>query len=87
MSTIHAFIKRKLLDIQHIYCLDVIGLMVLREWDESKLAVARNEAAAPGAVQRINGVMNLVLNRELNKADRGMTVLGTIGSTSLSLNT
>ena len=55
----------------------------MKEWEDSKLAVARNEGAAAAAIQRINGVMNLVLNRELAKADRGMTVLGTIGSTSL----
>jgi len=55
----------------------------MREWNESKGSALRGDGAMMSAHQRINGVMNLVVNRELTKAERGMTVLATIGSASV----
>ncbi|NNE57148.1 MAG: protein TolQ [Hellea sp.] len=55
----------------------------MKEWEDSKGFASRSDGAAATAMRRIDGVMNLVLNRELAKSDRGMTILGTIGSTSL----
>lgn len=55
----------------------------MREWDESKGSAIRGDGAMMSAQHRINGVMNLVVNRELIKAERGMTVLATIGSSSV----
>jgi len=55
----------------------------MREWEESKAVAITRDGALTAAQQRINGVMNLVVNRELTKAERGMTVLATIGSASV----
>jgi len=55
----------------------------MREWEESKAVAITRDGALSAAQQRINGVMNLVVNRELTKAERGMTVLATIGSASV----
>ncbi len=55
----------------------------MKEWEESKSAASRGDGAMINAQQRLNGVMNLVVNRELTKAERGMTVLATIGSSSV----
>ena len=54
----------------------------MREWDESKSG-ARSELAMQSTHERIDRVMNLVVNRELAKAERGMAVLATIGSASV----
>ncbi len=57
----------------------------MREYNES-----RNAQATPGVLgrssathERIDSVMNLVINRELAKAERGMTVLATVASASV----
>lgn len=61
----------------------------MREYNES-----RNVSATPNAGsgvlgrssathERIDSVMNLVINRELAKAERGMTVLATVASASV----
>ena len=57
----------------------------MREYNES-----RNAATVPGVLgrsntthERIDSVMNLVINRELAKAERGMTVLATVASASV----
>lgn len=57
----------------------------MREYNES-----RNVSATPGVLgrsnathERIDSVMNLVINRELAKAERGMTVLATVASASV----
>ncbi len=56
----------------------------MREYNESR------NAATPGVLgrsnathERIDSVMNLVINRELAKAERGMTVLATVASASV----
>jgi biopolymer transport protein TolQ len=54
----------------------------MREWDASKSG-ARSEMALASTHERIDRVMNLVVNRELSKAERGMSVLATIGSASV----
>ncbi len=55
----------------------------MKEWNESKATANRGDGALISAQQRLNGVMNLVVNRELAKAERGMTALATIGSASV----
>jgi biopolymer transport protein TolQ len=57
----------------------------MREYNES-----RNATAASGVLgrsnathERIDSVMNLVINRELAKAERGMTILATVASASV----
>jgi len=57
----------------------------MREYNES-----RNASGATGVSgrsnathERIDSVMNLVINRELAKAERGMTVLATVASSSV----
>ena len=55
----------------------------MREWEESKGTATRSDGAMLMAMQRIDSVMNMVINREIAKAERGMTFLGTIGATAL----
>jgi len=54
----------------------------MREWKES-LAAGLRDSDMMGTRTRIDRVMNLVVNRELAKAERGMTALATIGSASV----
>jgi len=54
----------------------------MREWDESKSG-NRSEMAMHSTHERIDRVMNLVVNRELAKAERGMGVLATVASASV----
>ncbi len=54
----------------------------MREWEESK-ATVKSDSSKLMAMQRIDSVMNMVINREIAKAERGMTFLATIGATSL----
>ncbi|MEE9272529.1 MAG: protein TolQ [Robiginitomaculum sp.] len=54
----------------------------MREFNESKGSNAKNSDVA-GTRQRVDRVMGLVVNRELAKAERGMSVLATIGSASV----
>lgn len=54
----------------------------MREFKESK-ANPRGSNDIGGTRQRIDRVMGLVVNRELAKAERGMTVLATVGSASV----
>jgi len=54
----------------------------MREYDESK-AMPRTDAVNISSQQRIDSVMNLVVNREMAKAERGMSVLATVGSASV----
>ena len=54
----------------------------MREYDES-MTSPRNDAAILSTRERIDRVMNLVVNRELSKAERGLSVLATIGSASV----
>lgn len=55
----------------------------MREWEESKANASRSDGAMLMAMQRIDSVMNMVINREIAKAERGMTFLATIGATAL----
>ncbi len=55
----------------------------MREWKESKAMGPSSGADLFGARERIDRVMGLVVNRELAKAERGMTVLATVGSASV----
>lgn len=54
----------------------------MREFKESQTNVQQKSDVA-GTRQRVDRVMGLVVNRELSKAERGMTVLATIGSASV----
>ena len=54
----------------------------MREYEESK-SMPRGDATNISTRQRIDSVMNLVVNRELSKAERGMSVLATVGSASV----
>lgn len=54
----------------------------MREWEESR-ANPRSDAAILSTRERIDRVMNLVVNRELTKAENGLTVLATVGSASV----
>ncbi len=55
----------------------------MREWEESKGASSRGDGAMMMAMQRIDSVMNMVINREIAKAEKGMTFLATVGAVSL----
>jgi len=54
----------------------------MREWDESKTST-RSELAMHSTHERIDRVMNLVVNREISKVERGMGVLATVASASV----
>ena len=54
----------------------------MREFNESKAAGIKSSDLS-GTRERIDRVMGLVVNRELAKAERGMTVLATVGSASV----
>ena len=54
----------------------------MREYDESK-AGPRTDANLLSTQERIDRVMSLVVNRELSKAERGLSILATIGSASV----
>ena len=54
----------------------------MREYEESK-TMPRTDAVSVSSQQRIDSVMNLVVNREMAKAERGMSVLATVGSASV----
>ncbi len=54
----------------------------MREYDES-LKSPRNDAVILSTHERIDRVMNLVVNRELSKAERGLSVLAIIASSSV----
>ncbi len=57
----------------------------MREYNESRNATATNGVLGRSNAthERIDSVMNLVINRELAKAERGMTVLATVASASV----
>lgn len=57
----------------------------MREYNESRNATSSNGVLgrANATHERIDSVMNLVINRELAKAERGMTVLATVASASV----
>lgn len=55
----------------------------MREWDESRTSGVRGEGSLMGTQGRIDRVMTLVVNRELAKAERGLSVLATVGSASV----
>jgi len=54
----------------------------MREYNESRSA-PRTEGALQSTRQRIDSVMNLVINREMAKAEKGMSVLATVSSASV----
>jgi len=54
----------------------------MREYDESK-TMPRTDAVSVSSQQRIDSVMNLVVNREMAKVERGMSVLATVSSASV----
>jgi len=54
----------------------------MREWDESKSGT-RSELAMHSTHERIDRVMTLVVNREISKVERGMSVLATVASASV----
>ncbi|MBT3593806.1 MAG: protein TolQ [Hellea sp.] len=54
----------------------------IKEYDEySSLKIKSN--ASMSSQYRIDSIMNLIVNRELSKLERGMTSLATIGSSSV----
>ncbi|MBL4852725.1 MAG: protein TolQ [Robiginitomaculum sp.] len=53
----------------------------MREFKESEINPSKTDIG--GTRERIDRVMGLVVNRELTKAERGMTVLATVGSSSV----
>ncbi len=53
----------------------------MREYKESELSPRNSDIG--GTRERIDRVMGLVVNRELATAERGMTVLATVGSSSV----
>lgn len=57
----------------------------MREWEESRTPAqsGRSGTTILGTQDRIDRVMSLVVNRELAKAERGMSVLATVGSASV----
>ena len=55
----------------------------MREWNDSKNPTGRGGTTILGTQDRIDRVMSLVVNRELAKAERGMSVLATVGSASV----
>ena len=55
----------------------------MREYHESLNAKRNNDAAILSTHERIDRVMNLVVNRELSKAERGLSVLAIIASASV----
>lgn len=57
----------------------------MREYNESRNASTSNGVLGRSNAthERIDSVMNLVINRELAKAERGMTVLATVASASV----
>lgn len=54
----------------------------MREWEESRNS-PRSEATILSTRERIDRVMTLVVNRELAKAETGLSVLATVGSASV----
>lgn len=54
----------------------------MREWEESKSGT-RSELAMHSTHERIDRVMTLVVNREISKVERGMSVLATVASASV----
>jgi len=55
----------------------------MREYEESKAPAGHSGTTILGTQERIDRVMTLVVNRELAKAERGMSVLATVGSASV----
>lgn len=55
----------------------------MREYKESQAAGHPVNSDIVGTRERIDRVMGLVVNRELAKTERGMTVLATVGSASV----
>jgi biopolymer transport protein TolQ len=54
----------------------------IKEYDEySSLKIKSN--ASMSSQYRIDSIMNLIVNRELSKLERGMTTLATLGSSSV----
>ena len=54
----------------------------MREWRESHGGGAQMDTDMIGTRERLDRIMNLVINRELTKAERGLGVLATVGSAS-----
>ncbi|CAM3637469.1 protein TolQ [Litorimonas haliclonae] len=54
----------------------------MREYNEGRTS-PRTEGALQNTRQRIDSVMNLIINREMAKAERGMAVLATVSSASV----
>jgi len=62
-----------------------ISLFLMADWVVKSVATATNGVLGRSNAthERIDSVMNLVINRELAKAERGMTVLATVASASV----
>ena len=56
-----------------------VFVAAMREWDENTGPSVRGDATH----ERIDRVMNLVVNRELGKAERGLSVLAIVASSSV----
>ena len=54
----------------------------MREWRESKDPSGRPLGDLLGTRERLDRVMNLVINREIEKAQGGLSVLATVGATA-----
>ncbi len=54
----------------------------MREWRESQGPNGRMDGDLLGTRERLDRVMNLVINRELTKAQSGLGVLASVGSTA-----
>jgi len=55
----------------------------MKEWEESKASIKKSEVTMMMALQRIDSVMNLVINREVSRVESGMAFLATTGAVSL----
>jgi len=55
----------------------------MREYNESRATTGGTAGGDMATHERIDSVMNLVMNRELAKAERGMPVLATVASASV----
>jgi biopolymer transport protein TolQ len=60
-----------------------VFVAALREWNRSlESGAAREPAAAAGVKERVEKVMNVSIQRELEKIERGLGYLATVGSTA-----
>ncbi|GGD08477.1 protein TolQ [Aquisalinus flavus] len=59
-----------------------VFVAAMGEWDRTK-SMVKSSALVVSAQDRIEKVMNLTINRELEKAETGLSILATIGSAAV----